>query len=1292
MDFPGFNSLMQTIQAVSGALSSGDDFDLLQSISQLSSELAIAQEDYLSTIHLPQVVGILIQCLHKSEMAEIPFYSMSCLASLVDSLPHAAGIIVSCGGIQVLSSKLLNFEFIDLAENSIKVLEKISIEHAQSIVGDGGFESMIQTMDFFESAVQKRILNIAINVGKSFNSREALDKILVLLPNFISLIEFKGIENVNQNEKCIDFFIVTTENLMRLVGQGEETKAYFNHLKELQLVRNLMGLMAQSNHLVLKSIKLLRCLNKYSAELCNEFLSMGGSDIIKEVLSHPFENPALALETLKLVSSVLPIKESTYEVENKKLKLYLDRPQFLRSITEMIFPRAVQMYEELVNPEGKTCVIEILEKTIQLSSEPDLRPFVSSPNFASFLSEVLGSKDYRMVEHALKIINSLSDRMNDSVSSNFIREGVVSRVSSLKDSKNFRNFKPLKDPLLDFDPVFRRCVSDDTEPNSRQIFEELMSKIRSRALDLSEGPPSLFFQSSFDSKIEYQQNLINLSRAILEKQKIVDNKSAGAFAKELGKFVKLIEGSDSAVQAFIKITKRFATGQRYSSFEVVSTKLPEALLKWLSDGKVAAEALVKRLYEFLAVFMKNSPTGESYFEILVSVLIGALQYAQNFNVAVNSFPGFSHRRMNQKVRLQFLYCPEGEMTLELIEKHELYLMCSQFSMNVGQYFTFNVIKNAILNAKTSRDLSGMKDSLNASRRFKMINEYSDDDYDDYSDELQVKPQEDPMFSLVFNINNQIIDLNSTIYDVFTSLKIIDSPTIKFKLVLKSIVKESSEVLSQPQTIYSFIISESNKSIIDSKNKVQPYIQLLKILFLTNDYLQSFNPTHQTQCLAKLSIQAFRSPKLTSLLSRQIQEQSVFLHNINPKMLQESIPTIPSLPSWVLSVPKSCRFLFPYSIREQYLHSFIVKVPLTKSKARANRSSLLEKAVSIMSDTHLIKQGQLEIDYENEVGTGIGPSLEFFSLVSGEIRKLKLWRGSDESGLFPLPEKVSIPSCKEKFHFIGRFVGKALADKRQIDLNFSPVFWKLVLNQPVTVYDVGKVDKSLGAILVDFHHLLSQRTHNRGRILYRDTTIESLNLSFILPGYEKIELKPGGKNQLVTSENLEEYVNLVTYTTLMQTGQAAAFRAGLEVLIPISALELFSGDEMEDLLCGQIGSPWKMEELQQHIQPAHGFNPNSPVFNNLLVMMSEFSLAEQRKFLQFITGSPRLPVGGFAALNPKLTVVRKDPSIQGMHPDEYLPSVMTCQNYLKIPEYSSFEILQRNLKYAIQEGHESFYLS
>ena len=35
-----------------------------------------------------------------------------------------------------------------------------------------------------------------------------------------------------------------------------------------------------------------------------------------------------------------------------------------------------------------------------------------------------------------------------------------------------------------------------------------------------------------------------------------------------------------------------------------------------------------------------------------------------------------------------------------------------------------------------------------------------------------------------------------------------------------------------------------------------------------------------------------------------------------------------------------------------------------------------------------------------------------------------------------------------------------------------------------------------------------------------------------------------------------------------------------------------------------------------------------------------------------------PILGFKSLNPKLTVVKKQPSMQHEHPDEYLPSVMT----------------------------------
>lgn len=39
-------------------------------------------------------------------------------------------------------------------------------------------------------------------------------------------------------------------------------------------------------------------------------------------------------------------------------------------------------------------------------------------------------------------------------------------------------------------------------------------------------------------------------------------------------------------------------------------------------------------------------------------------------------------------------------------------------------------------------------------------------------------------------------------------------------------------------------------------------------------------------------------------------------------------------------------------------------------------------------------------------------------------------------------------------------------------------------------------------------------------------------------------------------------------------------------------------------------------------------------------MGEFTPEQQRAFCQFVTGAPRLPPGGLAVLNPRLTIVRK----------------------------------------------------
>ena len=95
--------------------------------------------------------------------------------------------------------------------------------------------------------------------------------------------------------------------------------------------------------------------------------------------------------------------------------------------------------------------------------------------------------------------------------------------------------------------------------------------------------------------------------------------------------------------------------------------------------------------------------------------------------------------------------------------------------------------------------------------------------------------------------------------------------------------------------------------------------------------------------------------------------------------------------------------------------------------------------------------------------------------------------------------------------------------------------------------------------------------------------------------------------------------------------------------------------------------------------------------SLLELMSAFKEEERRNFLQFVTGSPRLPVGGFRALQPPLTIVRRGPT-EDEDVDTLLPSVMTCVHYLKLPEYSSKEKLVEKLSLAIKEGQTSFHLS
>ena len=117
----------------------------------------------------------------------------------------------------------------------------------------------------------------------------------------------------------------------------------------------------------------------------------------------------------------------------------------------------------------------------------------------------------------------------------------------------------------------------------------------------------------------------------------------------------------------------------------------------------------------------------------------------------------------------------------------------------------------------------------------------------------------------------------------------------------------------------------------------------------------------------------------------------------------------------------------------------------------------------------------------------------------------------------------------------------------------------------------------------------------------------------------------------------------------------------------------------------------MTVIKEALYADHGYTKDSRVISDLVQMMTEFNNEDRRLFLQFTTGCPRLPHGGFKGLSPPLTVVRKATESK-TKPDDFLPSVMTCVNYLKLPEYSTLEMMRNRFKFAMKEGQGSFHLS
>uniref|UniRef100_A0A8C4KUY6 E3 ubiquitin-protein ligase n=1 Tax=Dromaius novaehollandiae TaxID=8790 RepID=A0A8C4KUY6_DRONO len=258
------------------------------------------------------------------------------------------------------------------------------------------------------------------------------------------------------------------------------------------------------------------------------------------------------------------------------------------------------------------------------------------------------------------------------------------------------------------------------------------------------------------------------------------------------------------------------------------------------------------------------------------------------------------------------------------------------------------------------------------------------------------------------------------------------------------------------------------------------------------------------------------------------------------------------------------------------------------------------------------------------------------------------------------------------YFVCFHVLQALFHGKFIDTGFSLPFYKRILNKPVGLKDLESVDP-------EFYNSL---------IWVKENDIEECGLEMffsvdkeILGEIKSHDLKPNGSNILVTEENKEEYIRLVAEWRLSRgvEEQTQAFFEGFNEILPQQYLQYFDAKELEVLLCGM--QEIDLNDWQRHTIYRH-YTRTSRQIVWFWQFVKEIDNEKRMRLLQFVTGTCRLPVGGFADLmgsnGPQKFCIEK------VGKENWLPRSHTCFNRLDLPPYKNYEQLKEKLLFAIEE--------
>ncbi|XP_044756400.1 E3 ubiquitin-protein ligase HERC2 [Coccinella septempunctata] len=253
-----------------------------------------------------------------------------------------------------------------------------------------------------------------------------------------------------------------------------------------------------------------------------------------------------------------------------------------------------------------------------------------------------------------------------------------------------------------------------------------------------------------------------------------------------------------------------------------------------------------------------------------------------------------------------------------------------------------------------------------------------------------------------------------------------------------------------------------------------------------------------------------------------------------------------------------------------------------------------------------------------------------------------------------------------FRFLGVLMGIAIRTGSPLSLNLAEPVWKQLAGMELTPADLTEID----------------RDYVPGLLCIRDMgpdepLFQNLEMPFSTPSSCSVDIPLSTKYKKITYENRLEYVRLALNFRLHEFDeQIKAVQDGMSRVVPVPLLSLFSGYELETMVCGSPDIPLS---LLKSVASYKGIDSSAPLIQWFWEVMEEFTNQERSLFLRFVWGRTRLPrtIADFRGRDFVIQILDKYTP-----PDHFLPESYTCFFLLKMPRYSCKHVLQQKLKYAI----------